>query len=71
MPIDVSEVVRRFVEALFVTHTEAKLNTFGHLLSRDDDAHGDGIPTDRSLPEVQMADRGEWCRHIVFPYYQG
>lgn len=63
-------MVRRFVEALFITHTEAKLNTFGHLLPRDDANQGNDQPTDRTLLEVQMADRGEWYRNIVFPYYQ-
>ena len=71
VPTDISEVVRRFVEALFITHTESKLNTFGHLLAHDDDGHENDPPTDRTLPEVQMADRGEWCRNIVFSYYQG
>jgi hypothetical protein len=31
VPINASDVLRRLVEALFITHTEAQLNTDGHL----------------------------------------
>jgi len=31
VPSDGSDALRRLVEALFITHTEAQLNTDGHL----------------------------------------
>jgi len=60
--LDASEPVRRFVEALFITHTEAKLNRFGRLLHEDEDNNDNIHPI--SL-EARIFDRGEWCRNIV------
>jgi hypothetical protein len=31
VPSNTSEVLRRFIEALFITHANTKLNTTGHL----------------------------------------
>ncbi|CAF1512731.1 unnamed protein product, partial [Didymodactylos carnosus] len=66
VPVDASEPVRRFVESLFITHTEAKLNTFGQLLHEDDDNNDDTDDNiDRMSSEAIIADRGEWCRNVI------
>ena len=52
-------MVRRFIESLFITHTEAKLNTSGRLLREDNDSEDDHID----------ANRGLWCRNIVYQQY--
>lgn len=31
VPDNASNTLRRFIECLFITHAETKLNTFGHL----------------------------------------
>jgi hypothetical protein len=36
VPVDASDIVRRFVESLFITHTETKLNTLIQLLGHQD-----------------------------------
>ena len=61
VPLDVSDVVRRFVEALFITHTETKLNTFGRLLHISEDPYED---------DEQFLARGVWCRNVVFNHPQ-
>ena len=70
VPIDASDTVRKFVETLFITHTEAKLNTSGHLLHMKDDNNGhDDADTENSKHpmsyEAQRLDRGEWCRNLL------
>ncbi|CAF1541503.1 unnamed protein product, partial [Adineta steineri] len=35
LPEKASSVLRRFVETLFITHAQTKLNTFGHLDADD------------------------------------
>lgn len=74
VPLDVSDVVRRFIESLFITHTEAKLNTSGQLLRADDETttnnDQDNETIDRTSSEPLLKDRGEWCRNIVFRHYQ-
>ena len=75
VPDDVSEAVRRFVEALFITHGETKLNTSGrllHLIDQDDQynnssANSCPITYPMSL-EAQAFDREEWCRDLTFPH---
>ena len=67
VPAGCSDLLRRFVEALLITHAETKLNTADHLahydkdyqriISRNSSAHGqwlDGLvrPTHRSLQTV-------------------
>jgi hypothetical protein len=59
--------LRRFVEALFITHTEARLNTSGQILrdQSNDDEVNDGDNPDRVSTEARTQDRGEWCRNLV------
>ena len=65
VPTDASVAVRRFVEALFITHAETKLNTSGQLLHEEhddtDDNSGNVYPMSA---EGRIRDRGEWCRTI-------
>jgi hypothetical protein len=61
VPLDVSDMVRRFVEALFITHTETKLNTFGRLLHISEEPYED---------DEQFLARGVWCRNVVFNHPQ-
>lgn len=76
VPDDASEAVRRFVEALFITHAETKLNTSGRLLHLDDadddsytaENHKDNPNDDSILREKQVLDREEWCLNLVFPH---
>jgi hypothetical protein len=68
VPNDASETVRKFVESLFITHAETKLNTFGQLLQNNEETDDDNN-SDRCTisPEARIInDRGEWCRNIVF-----
>ena len=68
VPVDASEAARRFVESLFITHTEAKLNTLGRLLDEGND--GDDDDSNRNIlamsTEARIRDRGEWCRNMIF-----
>ena len=66
VPIDASDAVRRFVETLFITHTEAKLNTCGRLLQEDDDDDNNDNNTPVMLSNGYLIDRGEWCRNIAY-----
>jgi hypothetical protein len=60
VPTNASTAVRRFVEALFITHTEAKLNTDGHLdkLLFPDDAM---INQDDSYQQQD----DPWCKNLI------
>ncbi|CAF1297292.1 unnamed protein product, partial [Adineta steineri] len=61
------DIVRRFVESLFITHTETRLNTAGRLLRNDDDNENEN-----EYPlsiEAQIRNRGDWCRNIVLHHY--
>ncbi|CAF1399521.1 unnamed protein product [Adineta steineri] len=69
LPLNVSEVVRRFIEALFITHTEAKLNTFGRLChDNDDDDNNNNNNEKNYVNSNTILGRGYWCRNIVFPH---
>lgn len=84
VPEDVSESVRRFVEALFITHAETKLNTSGRLLHLNDEPNQNmesnssssgqtTTTTTITYPmslEMQAFDREEWCRDLFFPHHQ-
>jgi hypothetical protein len=67
VPIDASDAVRRFVEALFITHTETKLNTSGRLLHCQNEDETTIYPVSM---EARVIDRDEWCRNLVFPHHQ-
>ncbi|CAF1520413.1 unnamed protein product [Rotaria magnacalcarata] len=56
LPNNASEALRRFVEALFITHAETKLNTIGHL---------DQLTKSDSTKEIASIDCNEWCRDLV------
>lgn len=52
LPLDTSDLFRQIVHSLFVTHTEAKLNTLGHLFNLD-------TKTNTNLkPDI-------WCANLV------
>ena len=65
--MDATEALRRFVEALFITHTEAKLNTSGQILrdQTNEDEVNDGNVVDLRPQETHTQDRGIWCRNLV------
>jgi hypothetical protein len=69
VPVDAVDIVRKFVEALFITHTETNLNTVGRLFD-DRDASDDSDPLNNSplSIEEQLQDRGDWCRNVVVQY---
>jgi len=74
--------VRRFVESLFITHTEAKLNTSGRLVPRvydSDEIDRMNIrydlakgcsPTSQIVIDIQLEDREEWCLDLIFPHHR-
>lgn len=83
VPEDASEPVRRFVEALFIIHTESKLNTSGRLvispLNNNNNYNNSqnnlsiiaasSIASQLSL-ELQLLDREEWCLDLIFPHHR-
>lgn len=50
LPLEASELFRQVIHALFVTHTESKLNTMGHLFN--------GNP-------LAFIHNGVWCENLV------
>ena len=79
VPEDASEPVRRFVEALFIIHTETKLNTSGRLvgaLNNDSDQQNDLYNIAASSPmlplsiDAQILDREEWCLDLMSPRHR-
>jgi len=56
VPEDGSEELRRFVEALFITHAETKLNVFGRLAGTYMDTLDDGLSSNRMKP---------WCQGLI------
>ena len=81
VPENASETVRRFVESLFITHTEAKLNTSGRLVESftENDAVRTDIPYDLAIGcspksdiaiEIELMDREEWCMDLIFPHHR-
>lgn len=63
VPIDAVDVVRKLVEALLITHTEAKLNTASRLLRTEGN--------DENQEDAQLVSRGEWCRNVAVHHYDG
>ena len=53
LPMNASDTFRQVIHALFVTHSESKLNTLGHLL----DSNG----------QSSNLHVGIWCEHLVRP----
>ncbi|CAF1108899.1 unnamed protein product [Rotaria magnacalcarata] len=56
LPTNASAPLRRFIEALLITHTEAKLNTEGHL-----DKLVSSNTTEHDLPQFSS----EWCQNLI------
>ncbi|CAF3876419.1 unnamed protein product [Rotaria sordida] len=57
LPERATAAMRRFVEALFITHTETKLNTIGHL---------DQFVSTHTTNQISAAmECEEWCRNLV------
>ena len=56
VPEQGSDVLRRTVEALFITHAETKLNTTGRLVDH---------PPIANIPIDVLSDRGQWCHSLV------
>jgi len=53
VPENCSHELRQFIEALFITHTETKMNTTGRLTHRG------------AWPSFDNSDRGAWCDKLV------
>jgi hypothetical protein len=53
VPDNCSYELRRFIEALFITHTEARLNNIGRLTHKG------------TWPTFDHSNRGAWCRELV------
>ncbi len=58
MPTNASDALRRLIEALFITHTEAQLNTDGHL---------DKLlfPNEMFQSQSGCSQQNPWCKHLV------
>ncbi|CAF1164515.1 unnamed protein product [Adineta ricciae] len=72
LPTDAVDIVRRFVEALFITHTEANLNIAGRLFNNRQTSDAYKLTTNLSShAEIQMSmeeqieDRGNWCHNLL------
>lgn len=55
VPDTCSRHLRRFIEALFITHTETKLNMIGRLTHR------------YPYMNYDMKNRGQWCSNLIRP----
>ena len=69
------------MEALFITHPEAKLSRSGRFvpsLNTDDQGRVDipyhlaegCSPTSEIAIEIQLMDREEWCFDLIFPHHR-
>ncbi len=58
MPLNRSDALRRFIEALFITHAETQLNTDGHL---------DRLlfPNAMINSEGASSEQDPWCKNLV------
>ncbi|CAF4050234.1 unnamed protein product [Rotaria sp. Silwood2] len=56
LPEHASPTVRRWVEALFITHAESKLNTIGHL---------DQFVSTPHTKQVSTIEYDAWCRNLI------
>jgi hypothetical protein len=59
VPDDCSYELRRFIEALFITHAETKMNTIGRLTQKKD-----SWPPS-STNSFDHSNRGLWCEKLV------
>ncbi|CAF1689698.1 unnamed protein product, partial [Adineta ricciae] len=70
LPIDAVDIVRRFVEALFITNAETNLNIAGRLFNNRETSY-DLNPRNRSgsmSVEEQIQSRGDWCHNVIVEY---
>ncbi|CAF4518539.1 unnamed protein product [Rotaria sp. Silwood1] len=56
LPVDATAAIRRFVEALFITQAETKLNTMGHL---------DQFVSTHTVNPMLTTAYDDWCRNLV------
>ncbi len=59
--MDATEIVRKFVESLFITHTEPNLNTSGRILHSNNNNNNNNNNDNND-------DRGQWCRNLIVPH---
>lgn len=52
LPLESSDLFRQVIHTLFITHTEARLNTLGHIFDTNSNAD---------------LHRGIWCENLVRP----
>ena len=67
VPDDATKTVRQFVESLFITHAETRLNTSGRLVCDDDTNNNNNVNIHHihMNREAWIIDRGEWCRDVI------
>ena len=79
VPNNASDALRRFIEALFITHAQTKLNTDGHLDQLLFPDHDDSVTMNPNTSttaassslideQQQQMDKGEeevWCKNLV------
>jgi hypothetical protein len=63
VPIHASDALRRFIEALFITHTEAKLNADGHLDTLL-------FPDDTKINTNNSSKDDAWCQNLIHRHHQ-
>ncbi|CAF1164089.1 unnamed protein product [Rotaria sordida] len=56
LPDNASTTLRRWVEALFITHAATKLNTIGHL---------DQFISTNHIDQISSIECDEWCRNLI------
>ena len=58
VPITASDALRRLIEALFITHTEAQLNTDGHLDRL--------LFPDTTINHIDLSEQQNlWCKNLL------
>ncbi|CAF1659763.1 unnamed protein product [Rotaria magnacalcarata] len=56
LPNNTSDTLRRLIEALFITHTETKLNTIGHL---------DQLVSSKEINTISFVEDDIWCEDLI------
>jgi hypothetical protein len=56
VPNNASDTLRRLIEALFITHTETKLNTIGHL---------DQLVSSKEINSTSFVEYDVWCEDLI------
>ncbi|CAF3153835.1 unnamed protein product [Rotaria socialis] len=60
LPNNASDTLRRLIEALFITHTETKLNTIGHL---------DRLVSSKEINTTSFVEYDIWCEDLIRPKF--